>query len=100
MAINIGDVVLVKTSGEPCFVLDVQDSPKEFSRNFSGKEAYVRLPVITTGGGIEHTERYFLVEELESTTEKFEREYKENMRLKELMTKATEAVKPKLAFSN
>lgn len=82
-SIHPGTLAFVKTSGEQCFVLDVSEAANEgvgavSHKNFSGKEAFVRIPVLTEEG-IAHVTKYFLVEELETAGEKTRREFAELM---------------------
>jgi hypothetical protein len=82
MNIKPGILATVKTSQEPCLVLTLL-SIEESSFNgsvkldpvaFSGQVAVVRLPK-ETPNGVEHVVEQFLVEELETTEERFDREY-------------------------
>lgn len=89
--IRVGETAFLKTTGEVVFVLHItpisenneNDRCKFASKlwnqegHFSGRAAIVRLPILSTGGGIEHETQTFLIEELETAQEKFDRELKQ-----------------------
>lgn len=80
--IKVGETAFLKTTGEVVFVLDIQPVSRVPCQGrsfvlgdaFSAQEATVRIPILESGGGIEHRIESFLVEELETAQEKFDRE--------------------------
>ena len=80
--IKVGETAFLKTTGEVVFVLEIHPCKREaghgnlfpLGAEFSAQEAYVRIPILESGGGIMHNTAIFLVEELETAQEKFDRE--------------------------
>jgi hypothetical protein len=89
--IKVGETAFLKTTGEVVFVLHISgiSDNNEYERckfasklwnqagHFSGQAVMVRLPILSAGGGIEHKTETFLIEELETAQEKFDRELKQ-----------------------
>lgn len=88
--IKPGDLAFVKTSEERCFVLDVVPTADVMKKigNVSGYSAKVRLPIANRELGIVHTEQFFFVEELETASEKVQREYAEMCEARKAMNSA------------
>jgi hypothetical protein len=80
--IKVGDTAFLKTTGEVVFVLEIHPCQRAagygnsfpLGEEFSAQEVFVRIPILSTGGGIEHETKTFLIEELETAQEKFDRE--------------------------
>ena len=80
--IKVGETAFLKTTGEVCFVIEIHPCAREgwygggytLGEAFSAEEAEVRIPILESGGGITHALKTFLVEELETAQEKFDRE--------------------------
>lgn len=80
MAIEVGDVVYVRTTDEPVFVVSI-DTDAELpgqvdTQKFSGTIVTARRPVLTEQG-IRHDFDQFLIEELESRSDKEQRVFSE-----------------------
>lgn len=72
MSISAGQVVYVKTTNEPVFVLELREVSEKWQNVvldravFSGMGAIVRIPLMLEATGIAHKVNTFLVEELET----------------------------------
>lgn len=71
VAIAVNEVCFLKTTEEPCFVLEIIDSEPR-------KEVVVRRPVVTARGGITHVIDKFFLAEMEPAQQKVLRNYNEN----------------------
>ena len=82
--IKVGEVVVVKTTGEQVFVLAVLDDTENENTPsvgmLHGGVADVRIPVLTRDG-IEHQTFRFSVEELETTDDRMQREMAQQMEM-------------------
>ena len=81
MSIEVGQVVYVKTTDEPVFVVAIDAKSDRLptlvdTGKFSGTMVAVRRPVLTESG-IEHRFDDFLIEELESRQDKEQRVFNE-----------------------
>ncbi len=80
--IKVGETAFLKTTGEVVFVVEIHPCTREgwhgggynLGSEFSAQEVEVRIPILESGGGIKHDLKTFLVEELETAQEKFDRE--------------------------
>jgi len=85
--IKVGETAFLKTTGEVVFVLEIHDNTRlkrtagrlgqhgfTLDKEAFELEAVVRIPILESGGGIQHRTETFLAEELETAQEKFDRE--------------------------
>lgn len=77
--IKVGETAFLKTTGEVVFVLSIHPTvahkwAEDLDEGLFAKEVVVRIPILSTGGGIEHKTQTFLAAELETAQEKFDRE--------------------------
>ena len=91
MSIKVGELAVVKTTGEPVFVLGIRELG-ESTIVLAGEEtpegksftaqAKVRRPV-SSRNGIMHFEEYFYIEELETEEESTKRKYDAMLKMQE-----------------
>lgn len=77
--IKVGETAFLKTTGEVVFVLEIKPAVQvnytfPVGPTLFSEEVLVRIPILESGGGINHTTESFLAEELETAQEKFDRE--------------------------
>ena len=96
-----GDLVFIKASDERAFVLKVEEGTNAFFSNtlglgekqpFSGETALLRVPVVSEKG-IHHELRRFLIEELESIPERFDRLYREEVAVRNKLSSRSQGPK-------
>jgi hypothetical protein len=76
--INVGEVVLLKTSEEPCFVLEIAAGvPVEQRSGLSGTMVVLRRPIMSGEKGLYHVTERFHIEEVETNEERCKRQSKD-----------------------
>ena len=99
-----GDLVFIKASDERAFVLEVAKAGPDLLEelgvtieeySFSGEVGKLRVPVVSEKG-IYHEIRVFLVEELESIPDRFDRLYREEAAVRSKLSGRTATGGPKL----
>lgn len=76
--IKPGMILYVKTSNEPGMVMDVRPVDLKgdpYANNFKGPIVVMRIPKMSHEHGIYQTIETFFAEELESSKERFDREF-------------------------